>query len=245
MLLGGLKKEQHPNKGTFHQLCCYTNTCINAMSMTCLIFEVAQACSWTSLGWNYTFYRDLFSLEIMQVTKENFLPVAPVADETQIRQRSLWRANFFFYFRKQIACKEKEIYFSFPNYSLLTATLQNEKKSALLKAATHLTDMLDTGVKLLYQTECFQNDSLYTYWSQWASCHSLASCTGALSGYKRHCNWEKNSSPKNQEYTEQINKSRSAQTIGCIIILTDRTSLYNWFNTRWKQQLQKYLPSNQ
>lgn len=67
----------------------------------------------------------------MQVTKENFLPVTPVADETQIRQRTLWRSNFFFYFRKQIACKEKEIYFSFLNYSLLAATLFRTRRNQL------------------------------------------------------------------------------------------------------------------
>lgn len=53
-------------------------------------------------------------MEIMQVTKQNFLPVTTVADETQIRQRAFWRANFFFYFRKQIACKGKKKLFVLP-----------------------------------------------------------------------------------------------------------------------------------
>ena len=47
----------------------------------------AEVCSWTNspqvyVAWTHTFYRDLFSLEIMQVTKQNFLPVTTVADET-------------------------------------------------------------------------------------------------------------------------------------------------------------------
>lgn len=41
-----------------------------------------------------TFNGDLFALEIMQVAQQHFFPVAPVANETQIRQRALRRAHF-------------------------------------------------------------------------------------------------------------------------------------------------------
>lgn len=70
-------------------------------------------------------------MEIMQVTKQNFLPVTTVADETQIRQRTFWRANFFFYFRKQIACKGKKSCLSFLNYFILAVTLLSTSRDGV------------------------------------------------------------------------------------------------------------------
>lgn len=38
--------------------------------------------------------------------------------------------------------------------------------------------------------------SSFTYWNQWASCHSPVSCTEAWWGYRIHCSWGMSSFPK-------------------------------------------------
>lgn len=49
-----------------------------------------------------TFDRNLFALEIMQVTEKHFFPVTAITYEPQVGEGTFRGANFFFHFGKQV-----------------------------------------------------------------------------------------------------------------------------------------------
>lgn len=49
-----------------------------------------------------TFDGDLFALEVVHVSQQDFLPVAAVTDEPQVRERSFRRSHLLFHFGQQI-----------------------------------------------------------------------------------------------------------------------------------------------
>lgn len=51
---------------------------------------------------------NLFALKVVHITQENFLPVASVADESEVRERPFRRSHLLLHFRQQITYRDQK-----------------------------------------------------------------------------------------------------------------------------------------